>query len=82
MWEVQSALLSFTRLNNLHNSKHLGSALFKIVDWLGISDRVKWYAPTIAINLSYTASQISHITADNALNNNTMMEFFAKYIKK
>jgi hypothetical protein len=82
VWEVQSALLGFTRLNNSHNGKHLGGALFKIVDRLGISDRVKWYAPTIAISLSYTASQIGHITADNASNNDTMMEFFAKYIEK
>ena len=40
VWEVQSALLGFTRLNNSHNGKRLGGALFKIVDRLGISDRV------------------------------------------
>jgi hypothetical protein len=49
VWEVQSALLGFTRLNNSHNGKRLGGALFKIVDRLGISDRVRWYAPTIKI---------------------------------
>jgi len=40
VWEVQSALLGFTRLNNSHNGKRLGGALFKIVDRLGICDRV------------------------------------------
>jgi hypothetical protein len=32
--------------------------------------------------LSYTESQIGHITADNASNNDTLMELFAKYIEK
>jgi len=40
VWEIQSALLGFTRLNNAHNGKQLGGALFKIVDWLGIAHRV------------------------------------------
>jgi len=39
-WEVQSALLGFTRLNNAHNGKRLGGALFKIVEWLGIADKL------------------------------------------
>jgi len=39
-WEVQSALLGFTRLNNVHNGKRLGGALFKIVEWLGIADKL------------------------------------------
>jgi hypothetical protein len=80
VWEVQSALLGFTRINNSHNGKHLGGALFKIVDRLGISNRVKFLQSQSI--LSYTAFQIGHITADNATNNNTMMEFFAKYIEK
>lgn len=50
VWEVRSALLGFTRLNNSHNGKRLGGALFKIVDRLGISDRVKWRAPTTTAN--------------------------------
>ena len=49
VWEVQSALLGFTRLNNSHNGKRLGGALFKIVDRLDISNRVRWYAATITI---------------------------------
>jgi hypothetical protein len=30
-WELKSALLGFTRLNNAHNGKRLGQALYKIV---------------------------------------------------
>ena len=37
IWELQSALFGFGQLNNAHNSKQLGGALFKIVDQLGIS---------------------------------------------
>jgi hypothetical protein len=80
VWEVQSALLGFTRINNSHNGKRLGGALFKIVDRLGISNRVKFLQSQSI--LSYTTFQIGHITADNATNNDTMMEFFAKYIEK
>jgi hypothetical protein len=36
VWEAQEALLSFTHLNNSHNGKCLGQALFKIAQWLGI----------------------------------------------
>jgi hypothetical protein len=80
VWDVQSALLSFTRINNSHNGKHLSGALFKIVDQLGISNSVKFLQSQSI--LSYTAFQIGHITADNATNNNTTMEFFTKYIEK
>ena len=37
IWELQSALFGFIQLNNAHNSKQLGGALFKIVDRLRIS---------------------------------------------
>jgi hypothetical protein len=30
-WELKSALIGFTQLNNAHNSERLGQALFKIV---------------------------------------------------
>lgn len=39
-WELRSALIGFVRLNNAHNGKRLGQALFKIVDRLGIAGRV------------------------------------------
>ena len=40
VWEIHSPLLGFTRLNNAHNGRRLGGALFKIVDRLGIAHRV------------------------------------------
>jgi hypothetical protein len=42
-WELHSALLGFTRLNNAHNGKRLGGALFKIVDRLGIAHKASTY---------------------------------------
>lgn len=40
VWELHSALLGFIRLNNAHNGKRLGGALFKIVERLGIAHQV------------------------------------------
>jgi hypothetical protein len=42
-WEIRSALLGFTRLNNSHNGKRLGQALFKILDRLGVAHKVDLY---------------------------------------
>ena len=38
-WEIQTALLGFTRLKNAHNGKWLGQALFKIMDRVGITHK-------------------------------------------
>ena len=40
VWELKSALLRFTKLNNAHNGKWLGGALFKILDHVGITHKV------------------------------------------
>jgi hypothetical protein len=40
IWELHSALFGFVRLNNAHNGKRLGGALFKTVDRLGIAHKV------------------------------------------
>jgi hypothetical protein len=40
IWELESALFSFTVLNNSHNGQCLGQVLFKIVDRLDISHKV------------------------------------------
>jgi hypothetical protein len=40
-WELQTALLGFTKLNNSHNGTRLGQALFKIVARLGIAHKVR-----------------------------------------
>ena len=37
---LNSALLGFTKLNNAHNGVHLGQALYRIVDHLGITHKV------------------------------------------
>jgi hypothetical protein len=39
-WELKSALLGFTQVNNIHNGKQLGQALFKIVEHVGIEHKV------------------------------------------
>jgi len=39
-WQIQSALLGFTQLNNAHNGICLGQALFKIVSCLHIGHKV------------------------------------------
>jgi hypothetical protein len=40
LWECKSALLGFTKVNNAHNGKHLGGALFKILDCVGIAHKI------------------------------------------
>lgn len=41
VWELHSTLIGFMRLNNAHNGKRLGGALFKIVERLGITHQVR-----------------------------------------
>jgi len=39
-WELKSALIGFTQLNNAHNGEWLGQALFKIIRQVGIEHKV------------------------------------------
>lgn len=39
-WQVQTALIGFTQLNNAHNGERLGQALFKVVARIGIVHKV------------------------------------------
>ena len=39
-WECKSALLGFTKVNNAHNGKRLGGALFKILDHVSVAQKV------------------------------------------
>ncbi|KAK7017665.1 ribonuclease H-like domain-containing protein [Favolaschia claudopus] len=39
-WQLQEAILGFTRLNNAHHGVRLGQALFKVVQRLGIVKRI------------------------------------------
>jgi hypothetical protein len=44
VWVLQEALLGFTRMNNAHHGIRLGQTLFKIVERLGITNRVRGVA--------------------------------------
>jgi hypothetical protein len=49
-WELKSALIGFTQLNNAHNGERLGQALFKIVKRVGIEDKVSvFYIVNISV---------------------------------
>ncbi|THH18798.1 hypothetical protein EUX98_g8896 [Antrodiella citrinella] len=39
-WEMQNAIIGFTRLNSAHNGVRLGQALYKIVDRIGVAHKV------------------------------------------
>jgi hypothetical protein len=39
-WKCESALLGFTKLNNVHNGKCLGGALFEMLNHVGITHKV------------------------------------------
>jgi hypothetical protein len=39
-WELRSAVIGFTKLNNAHNSERLGQALFKVIKRVGIEKKV------------------------------------------
>ena len=39
-WELKSALIGFTQLNNAHNGERLGQALFKVIKRVGIEKHV------------------------------------------
>lgn len=49
-WEEQSAILGFVRMNNAHNGRRLGTALFKICDRLGIAHKIGWVTCDNATN--------------------------------
>jgi hypothetical protein len=61
-WESQSALLSFTQLNNAHNGKRLGGALFKILDRVSIAHKVRIFdfLSTIILRI-YWPTQACHM---------------------
>jgi hypothetical protein len=56
-WELESALIGFTKLNNSHNGIRLGHALFKIVKRVRIENKVsKCYhalGPSYLLSLSH-----------------------------
>jgi len=83
-WELKSALIGFTRLNNAHNGERLGQALFKIVKRLGIEHKVSALSLsvfTLSISHCNYAVKVGHVTCDNASNNSTMLKEFAARLK-
>ena len=82
IWELHSALLGFMMLNNAHNGKRLGGALFKIVECLSIAHQVRTTQVDLLPNYYLLLFKIGHITCDNASNNNSMMEYFATYVER
>jgi hypothetical protein len=51
-WELKSALIGFTRLNNAHHGVRLGQALFKIIKRVGIEYKVSLCVPLPALALT------------------------------
>ena len=84
-WELKSALIGFTRLNNAHNGERLGQALFKVVKRIGIEYKVVYhcyyYASVMLIISLCSTVKVGHVTCDNASNNSTMMKEFATRLK-
>ena len=66
IWELHSAFFGFVQLNNAHNGKRLGGALFKIVDWLGIAHKAseydQWHCICAVTNHRYGRLNILHVT--------------------
>jgi hypothetical protein len=48
-WELKSALIGFTKLNNAHNGVWLGQALFKVIKRVGIENKVSEHSLAIAL---------------------------------
>jgi hypothetical protein len=45
-WVPSNTLLGFTWLNNAHNGQHLGGALFKVLDCVGVTHKVSKILPS------------------------------------
>src|SRR5260221_10820101 len=83
-WELKSALIGFTQLNNAHNGEQLGQALFKIVKRLGIEHKVSALSLlvfTLSISHCNYAVKVGYVTCDNASNNSTMLKEFTARLK-
>lgn len=77
-WELKCALIGFTQLNNVHNGKQLGQALYKVVRQMGIEHKVIEATLSICNVPLYLPSvtKVGHVTCDNASNNTTMIKEF------
>lgn len=59
-WELQNALIGFTRLNNAHNGERLGQALFKVGKRVGIEHKV-------SVNIVYYVDIRAHCSSRLAI---------------
>ena len=74
-WVEREALFGFTPMNTSHSGVHLGQALYKVCQRLGVVHKVhhqSFCTSPYSLNI-----QIGHITCDNASNNDTMLDEFA-----
>jgi hypothetical protein len=83
-WELKSALIGFTRLNNAHSGEQLGQALFKVVKRMGIEHKVSKHNRINVTPYSSTGAagmKVGHVTCDNTSNNTTMMKELSARLK-
>ena len=76
-WTIETTLLGFVQMNTAHNGTRLGQALYKVCNRLRIVAKVRTDSverESLLANLL----QVGHITCDNAKNNDTMLEEFAR----
>jgi hypothetical protein len=74
-WKLNSALIDFMQLNNMHNGVRLGQVLLKILKQVGIKHKISISSLLFDQSLQLTFSlKVSHITYDNASNNLTILK--------
>ena len=77
-WTEEHALLGFTQLNTAHNGTRLGQALYKVCNRLDIVQKVSVQVFSRLSTYLALGVQIGHITCNNAANNGTMLQEFAR----
>jgi hypothetical protein len=75
-WTVEHALLGFAQMNTSHDGARLGQALFKICGRLNIVSKVRTKVGITHILI--IPLKVGHVTSDNAKNNTTMLQEFAR----
>jgi hypothetical protein len=67
---------TISKVNNAHNGKRLGGALFKVLYPVGIAHKV--CSGLFLQSVWLYGPQLGHVTCDNASNNGTMLQEFAR----
>jgi hypothetical protein len=71
---LRSRLAAFRHIEGSHTGENLATAFYKIVKEAGVEHRVYLFPPFQHFLSLTTVDQMGSITADNASNNDTMME--------